>query len=201
MGTVTITASDGVAIEADIAGSGTTGLVLGHGLKYIGGKDSYRDEVRDLAAQGLTALAVSFRGYPSEEIPSMQEGRDRDLLAAAKLLEERGCTDVYVLGSSMGGWIALDAAEDLMRVPAFRGLILISAGDPGAADKLGCRKLCVVAEDDPRILERVRAMQATAAEPKELVVYDSGGHGQALFQSRREELLDLIVAFINEEED
>jgi alpha-beta hydrolase superfamily lysophospholipase len=199
--TVTFTAPDGVAIEADVAGSGTTGLVLGHGLKYIDGKDSYRDEVRYLAERGFTALAVSFRGYPSEEIPPMRKGRDLDLLAATKLLEARGCKEVYVLGSSMGGWIALDAAEDLMRMPAFHGLILISAGDPGAADGLGCRKLCVVAGDDPAVLERVRAMHATAAEPKQLVVYDSGGHGQALFKSRRDELLDLIVAFISEENE
>lgn len=201
METVTFTMPDGVVFEGDLAGSGSTGLVLGHGLKYIDGKDSYSKEVRDLSARGLTVLAISFRGYPSEEIPPMQEGRDQDLLAAAKVLEESGCDDVYVLGSSMGGWIALDAAEDLMRLPAFRGLILISAGDPGAADKFGCRKLCVVAEDDPQILERVRAMHDTAAEPKRLVVYDSGGHGQALFKSRRDELLDLIVAFINEKEE
>lgn len=187
---------DGVTIEAGIAGDGSVGLVLGHGLKYVNGKDSFAGEAAWFAEKGITALAISFRGYPADEIPAMRKDRDLDLLAAVSFLRQRGCKSVYVLGSSMGGWIALQAAEELEKDPAFKGLVLISAGDPGAADDLRFPKLFVAAEDDSKIAARVKEMFDTAAEPKQLELYETGGHGQALFESRREALLGEILAFV-----
>ncbi len=195
-----LTAPDGVAIDAGIAGDGPVGLVLGHGLKYTTGKDSFAREVEWFAKEGITALAISFRGYPADKIPPMQKDRDLDLLAAVSFLRERGCKSVYVLGSSMGGWVALQAAKELEKDPAFRGLVLISAGDPGAADDLAFPKLFVVAEDDPKVAAMVKEMHDTAAEPKKLELFETGGHGQALFESRREEVLGKIVAFMKDGE-
>jgi pimeloyl-ACP methyl ester carboxylesterase len=196
MKTVTLTASDGVAIEADVAGSGTVGVVLAHGLKFLDGKGSFRDELLFLGSHGVTALAISFRGYPAQKIPPITGGRDRDLLAAVSFLEEGGCDRVFVLGSSMGGYAALRAAEALKERDAFAGMILISAGDAGGADGVACPKLFVVAEDDARMHESVTAMHRTAPEPKRLVVFKEGGHGQALFASHSEELLETILAFV-----
>jgi len=196
METVELTTADGVTIEGDLAGSGTLGIVLAHGLKYIDGKDSFRDQLECLGELGFTALSISFRGYPAREIPPTVGGRDLDLLAAVAYLAERGCSKVFVLGSSMGGWVALAAVDRLVQMPAFGGLILLSAGDPGAADAIEHPKLFLVAEDDPRILERVRTMHDTAAKPKELKVFPSGGHGQALFETRGDEVLAAIESFV-----
>ncbi len=196
--TVFFTASDDVEISGSLSGSGPIGIVLAHGLKYIDGKDSYLSEVSYFGEQGLIALSFSFRGYPAESIPPMAKGRDKDILAAGAFMAGRGCEKVFVLGGSMGGWIALDAAAALAEKPWFAGLILVSAGNPGAADGLAFPKLFIAAEDDPAILGRVRAMHATAAHPKKIIVFETGGHGQALFKTRRDELLAEIVRFVKQ---
>ncbi len=207
--TVAIKTSDGTQIVADLAGTGPVGIVLAHGMKFLDGKDSFREELLYLAGQSgaghspgtqaLTVLAISFRGYPANTIPPAQKGRELDIVAAVSFLAERGCGKVFVLGSSMGGWAALAAAPSLMENPAFGGLVLISAGDPHGADRLAVPKLLVVARDDALSHERVVEMERTAAEPKEMIVFDDGGHGQALFESRREELLGAIVDFVTRE--
>jgi pimeloyl-ACP methyl ester carboxylesterase len=194
---VTFRASDGKALLGGLAGSGEVGIVLCHGLKYVDGKDSFHEEALYFAEQGVAALAVSFRGYPANTIPPVQEGRDRDIVAAVSFLAGQGCRQIYVLGSSMGGWVALEAMNELAKDPVFAGLILISAGDPEAADDLACPKLFLVAKDDERILDRVRTMHATAAEPKKLVVFESGGHGQELFESRRDQVRRAVLDFVS----
>lgn len=202
--TVAIETADGVQIVADLAGEGNVGLVLAHGMKYLDGKDSFRSELLDLpghvkARESLTVMAISFRGYPATAVPPVRKGRDLDIDAAVRFLAGRGCGKVFVLGSSMGGWAALAAAPALLENPAFAGLVLISAGDPGAADDIALPKLIVVAKDDALAFERVTSMERTAAEPKTTIIFDSGGHGQVLFETRRTELLDAIAEFVTKE--
>ena len=195
---VHITTSDNVTIEGDLYGEGDIGLVMAHGLYYLAGKESFHDEVRYFGSMGVSALAISFLGYPSSAVPPMDEGRVRDIIADVNYLADRGCTKVYVLGSSMGGWIALEAAHSLDSIPSFAGLVIISAGRKGLGAGLKCRKLFIAAEDDPNVLANLRDMFRVASKPKRMEIYKSGGHGQKLFGTHRDEIKQLILEFITE---
>lgn len=197
--TVQILTSDNITIEGDLCGKGDVGLVLAHGLYYLDGKDSYRRELEYFGRNGVCALAISFRGYPSDEVPPMDEGRVHDIIASVDCLVKAGCSRVYVLGSSMGGWITLQAAHSLDSLPHFAGLIILSAGRKGLAAGLTCRKLFVAAEDDPDILANLQDMYRVASKPKQMEIYKNGGHGQKLFEIRGEELKSLILEFITAE--
>jgi dienelactone hydrolase len=129
----------------------------------------------------------------------MDEGRVHDIIATVDYLVNMGCTRVYVLGSSMGGWITLQAAHSLNSLPHFAGLVILSAGRKGLAAGLTCRKLFVAAEDDPDVLANLQEMFRVASKPKQMEIYRNGGHGQKLFQTRGEELRALILEFITAE--
>lgn len=196
---IRITTSDDITIEGDLCGEGEIGLVLAHGLYYLDGKDSYRDELDYFGQNGIRTLAISFRGYPSAEVPPMDEGRVHDIIAAVDYLVNAGSTRVYVLGSSMGGWITLQAAHTISSNPRFAGLVILSAGRKGLAAGLPCRKLFVAAEDDPDVLANLQEMYRVASKPKRMEIYRNGGHGQKLFDSRGDELRSLILEFIRGE--
>ncbi len=199
LNTVHIETSDNVTIEGDLYGDGDIGLVMVHGLYYLDGKDSYRDEVRFFGNRGVSALAISFRGYPSSDVPPMDDGRVRDIVAAVNHLAGAGCTEIYVLGSSMGGWIALQAVHALDAIPSFAGLIILSAGRKGLAAGVSCRKLFIAAEDDPNVLADMRELFKVASMPKRMEIFKSGGHGQKLFLTRGNEVRYLIYDFMTGE--
>ena len=192
---VEMTASDGKAITGKLYGQSETALVLCHGRRYTTGAASFADECRDLQAKGIMCLAISFRGYPSDS-PPMLRGQELDVVAAVDALVERGAKNVYVLGSSMGGFAALDALKALSAKPQFRGVVILSAFQSQGRVTASCRKLFVVAEDDRRLWPKVMAMFRKAAAPKQAIVFRTGGHGQQLFETRRDELMAEILTFL-----
>ena len=56
---VLLTAGDGASLEADLLGEGSVGLVLAHGMRYLGGKDSFREELEYFGSRGVRTLALS----------------------------------------------------------------------------------------------------------------------------------------------
>ena len=192
---VRTTASDGRAVTGKLYGQSDTALVLCHGRMYTTGADSFADECRALSAKGVMCLALNFRGYPAER-PAMLPGQALDVVAAVDYLAGRGAKRICVLGSSMGGFAALEALGSLSAKPQFHGLIVLSAFDDQACRRATCRKLFVVAQDDRRLWPKVLAMFIKAAAPKNCIVFDTGGHGQQLFKTHRQELLEQIRVFV-----
>ena len=189
---VEIKTSDGKTIGGKLYGKGETALVLCHGRAYLTGADSLADECRALAARGLACLAISFRGYPADEPPDLPD-QELDVLAAFDYLAAQGAKSIYVLGASMGGLATLKALKKLSAKPQFAGIVIISAFYPRVCRGIGGRKLFVVSEDDRGLYPKVLATFVEAGTPKQAVVFETGGHGQELFKSHRDELLDLIA--------
>lgn len=153
---VVLRTSDGQDVQASVYGSGDTALVLCHGRAYTTGAASFEEQCRYLEKKGIQCLALSFRGYPAEA-PPVPVGADRDVLAAVKHLADLGTKRIFVLGSSMGGFIALQALPDLETVPQFSGVVLLSAFDNEAIRNSGIPKLFVAAEDDRQYYRKVLA--------------------------------------------
>lgn len=197
---VKLKTSDGKEIEGILYSNGKEkiGLVLCHGRGYKNGAASFAKEGSFFEKNGIMCLALSFRGYPAEKVPPFQKNRYLDIVAAMDFLKGRGAQKTYVLGSSMGGFTALSALKLLSSKDGFAGIIVMSAynGKTKTVKDSDARKLFITAKDDRAYYSNVKATYEIAKDPKELIEYDTGGHGQSLFNTHGEKLLKKIVDFI-----
>jgi pimeloyl-ACP methyl ester carboxylesterase len=103
------------------AGSGRAVLILHGGA----GPFSVAPLAAHLAQRALT-LMPTHPGWNGTPRPEWCTGADDLALAYLHLLEQRGLSDVLVVGSSFGGWIAAEmAVRDNAR--RLRGVVLIGA--------------------------------------------------------------------------
>jgi uncharacterized protein len=177
------------------------GVVVIHGADSQ--KENHFDFARAAAASGLAALVFDVRGHGASE--GALDGRAIDDVAAmAGVLRERGgAARIGLRGSSMGGYLALVAAEPagaagvVAICPAsaeglLRGLrtgrfgfradadalapLLERADETAAAAALAAPLLLLHAEGDEVVpVERSRALHAAAPGSK-LVVLPGGHH-------------------------
>lgn len=204
---VTLAASDGARLEADLYGQGQRGIVLAHGGRLD--KASWAPEAAQLAAQGWQVLAFNFRGYGGSTGPGQGDPYSAplqlDVLAAVRYLRAAGVTRVSVIGGSMGG-SAASAAAIAARPGEIDDVVLLAAPVNGNPEELRGRVLFLVARDDttaagvPRLV-RILEQFDRAPEPKRLLVVDGAEHAQWLFRTTRgDQVLREIVAFLSEGE-
>jgi pimeloyl-ACP methyl ester carboxylesterase len=199
---VSFPTQDGGLIYADMYGKGNRGVVLAHGGRFK--KDSWEKQAQALAAAGFRILAIEFRGEGKSRGGTQgrpaDEERRLDVLAAIHYLRRTGAKSVSVVGASMGGDYAAEAAET---EPAqIDRLVLLAAGAYTPLTRMRGRKLFIVARDDanddgPR-LPRIRAQYEKAVGPKELIVLDGSAHAQFLFQTDQgERVMREILRFLS----
>lgn len=193
--TVRLTTSDGKTVTGLLSGKGDTALILCHGRGYKTGAASFKKESAALAKKGIRCLALSFRGYPADAPPWPRDG-ELDIRAAFDHLDKAGAKRIFVLGSSMGGFLALRALKHLETNPKFGGVIVVSAYNNAACKASKAPKLFVVAENDRGYYKKTVSCFRAAADPREIITYKTGGHGQSLFRAHGDGLLDKIAAFI-----
>ncbi len=187
---VSIPTSDDGVVAADLYGAGPRGVVLAHGGRFD--KESWAPQARALAAAGFRVLAIDFRGYgpsrgPGQEDP-LSAPLDLDVLAAVRYLRAAGATFVAVVGGSMGGTAAADAAAAAKPGEIDR-LVLLGCGAGRSPARVAPSKLFIVARDDPGPgnvprLAAIRAAYEAAPPPKELLVLEGSAHAQAIFETK-----------------
>lgn len=84
------------------------GVLVVHGLGSR--KDNHLDFAKLAADSGMTALAIDLRGH-GESPGSLGPGVLDDVLAGVDALHANGHQPVGIRGSSLGGFLALHAAE------------------------------------------------------------------------------------------
>jgi pimeloyl-ACP methyl ester carboxylesterase len=194
---------DGGLVCADQYGDGERGVVLAHGGRFD--KESWAPQARWLAARGFRVLAIDFRGYGQSRGPGQSDPLGAplhlDVLAAVRYLHSAGARSVSVVGGSMGGSAAADAAITALPGEIER-VVLLAATASGPSDRIQGRKLFIVARDDaaasstPRLV-RIREQFEKAKPPKELVVLEGSAHAQFLFGTDQgERLLREILRFL-----
>jgi len=203
---VSFPAEDGGVVYADLYGAGERGVVLAHGGRF--NKGSWEKQARELAKAGFRVLAIDFRGYGKSRGPGdadpMSAPLYLDVLAAVRYLRKMGAKTVSVIGGSMGGGAAADAA--IATPGEIERLVLLGSeagtGRVGPPEKLKGRKLFIVARDDTRgdgvvRLVRIRAQYENTPGPKELVILDGSAHAQFLFESgQAERVMREILRFL-----
>lgn len=201
---VTFPTSDGGEVFADLYGKGERAVVLAHGGRFD--KESWAKQAPEIAEGGFRVLAIDFRGKGRSRGGPGSDGSwddwPLDVLAAVRYLRESGATTVSLVGGSIGGWAAAEAAMSAEPAEIDR-LVLLAASSVDEPERMPGRKLFITARGDldargvPR-LEAIREQFERAPEPKELVVLDGSAHAQFLFETDQgERLLAEILRFLS----
>jgi pimeloyl-ACP methyl ester carboxylesterase len=203
-GEVRFRADDGVSLAAHRWGTGTTAIVLGHGS----GSDlcEWVLYARRLAAAGYFVLAIDFRAHGASDRPRTVRASQRlagDLAAAVKVVRRLGKTQVFLVGSSMGGIASLVAGANVR--PPVDGVVSLSA--PAAflgmnavktAPRLTVPVLYVAATTDSggRFARDARTMfGATASADRRLEIFPGHLHGSSLLEANAD-VQKLVEDFI-----
>jgi alpha/beta superfamily hydrolase len=195
--------SDGGTIVGDLYGFGARGVVLAHGGRFD--KESWTPQARVLAASGFRVLALDFRGYGPSRGPGQEDPLSAplvlDVLGAVGYLRQTGAKTVAIVGASMGGAAAANAAARAGAGEIDR-LVLLASDAGSAPDRLTMRKLFVLSRDDlgpgdaPR-LPKIRVSYERCPDPKEWIVLEGSAHAQFIFQTAQgTRLLEEILRFL-----
>lgn len=188
---VTFPSLDGTSLAGEIYESPARpapGVILVHMLSRNRG--DWRDLPDRIREAGITALTIDLRGHGASsgsqgDLKSMVQ----DVRAAVQWLGTRGNVPpaaIAIVGASMGGSLALLAAEALPQVRAvgvlspssdYRGL----RTDLSLIKRLGSRRLWFAASvEDPLAARTMRDMAAEPSGPREQVLSNARAHGTVL---------------------
>jgi dienelactone hydrolase len=205
--TVSIPTPDGEPVVGDLYGVGTRAVVLAHGGRFD--RTSWADQARVLAGAGLTVLAIDFRAAvdarSGRDTPCLYDERCLavDVLAAVRFLRRAGATSVSVVGASLGGGAAAQAAVDADSGEVDR-VVLLAHMAIATPERMRGRKLFITARDDPgpgdvSRLVKIRSQYERAPEPKELVILEGTAHAQFLFGTTEgERLMQELLRFLTQ---
>ena len=200
---VTFATQDGGIVYANVYGGGERGVVLAHGGQF--NKESWEPQAQILVNAGFRVLAFDFRGYGESRGPhdsKSDEGRRFDVLAATAYLRTAGAKSVAVVGASMGGDYAAEAAE--AEPDAIDRIVLLGSGSEIPIVRMKGPKLYILCRDDtegdpkfPR-LPGIRAQFEKSAGPKQLVLLDGSAHAQWIFSTAESDhLMREILKFLS----
>ncbi|MCP5120717.1 MAG: alpha/beta fold hydrolase [bacterium] len=178
---VSFTTSDNGLIHANLYGDGDHAVVLAHGAVF--NKESWDPLALRLSEEGFRVLALDFRGYGSSRAGTEGRALHLDVLAAIDYLKEEGAARVSVLGGSMGGGAAGQAAVESKRGDIER-LILLAASPVKHPERLKGRILFLVSEGDG-IRAATEQQYKKAPRPKKLIVLDGSAHAQHIFKTEQ----------------
>jgi pimeloyl-ACP methyl ester carboxylesterase len=194
----------GGVVHADRYGTGAHWVVLVHGARFD--KASWGSQARALAEAGFTALAIDLRGYgrsgPREGSDLLHPGYPLDVLAAVRYATANGAETVSLVGGSLGGWAAGQAAVEA-RPGEIDRLVLLAHASLDEPERMQGRKLFVVARGDVRgentlRLPDIQEQYDKATGPKELLLLDGAAHAQHLFATDQgERLMREILRFLS----
>lgn len=200
--TVTFVALDGYRLQADVYGKSERGVILTHGGRFD--RKSWKKQADVLAQAGFRVMAIDIRGYGQSQ-PGSQEVDWKhypDVLAAVRYLHASGAKSVSIIGASMGGNAAGDAASQAKPGEIDRIVFLGSQGGD-TPQRLPGRKLFILSRDDrsgdglrlPGITESYKK----APDPKKLIVLDGSAHAQYIFVTDQgDRLMRELVQFLSE---
>jgi pimeloyl-ACP methyl ester carboxylesterase len=202
---VSIPAPGDGPVAADLYGTGDRGVVLAHGGRFD--KSSWKAQAHALADAGFRVAAIDFRAAvqarAGRESPCLYDPACLavDVLAAVRYLRATGAKTVAVVGASLGGGGAAQAAVDAAD-GEIDGVVLIAHVPIAAPERMKGRKLFVVARGDlgpgdaPR-LPVIREQYEKAPGPKELLILEGSAHAQFIFEtSEGARLMREIVRFL-----
>jgi thioesterase domain-containing protein len=189
---ISFAAADSGVVAGLLWGSGIRGVVLVHGGRHD--MTSWSPQAPTIAEAGFRVLAIDLRGRGESTAGTAgPDSLSHDVLGAVRFLRSEGATEVHVVGASLGGWAAAEAAIAAAE-GEIAGLVLLAAPGIDHPERLRGRTMFVVAEHDARgsgelRLDAICQQHARAGGSKELLLLDGTAHAQALFDTDQGPLL------------
>ncbi len=186
---------DGGVVYADYYLKGKPAIVLAHGAIF--NRKRWAPLIEALQQQNISVLAIDFRGYGDSKADNLFD-KPKDILAAVAYLKRQVHYPVMVLGASMGGAAAGEAA-----VKASAGdiqkLILLSPAPFSGIEQLKTDLLVIASEKEPMIA-MIKRLYKQASEPKKLVLLKGRAHAQHIFKTNeKEHLIQTIIDFVHDD--
>jgi pimeloyl-ACP methyl ester carboxylesterase len=199
---ISFPAPDGYRLRADLYGMGPRGVVLAHGGRFT--MESWDKQARILAKEGFRVLTLDFRGY-GQTIAGTQTSDDKsypDVLTAVRYLHSTGAKSVSVVGASMGGDAAADAAI-AARPGEIERIVFLGSDGGDRPERLPGRKLFIVSRNDESSeglrLPGISEHYGRAPEPKQLVILVGSAHAQFIFDTDQgSRLMHELLRFLSE---
>lgn len=178
--------SDGITIAGHLYSAGGPKqkvVVLTHELPRD--QTAWTDFANQLAAAGIDALTLDFRGYGETGGEHDVSKIDLDLEAAARFIASRDYAQVYLFGASMGGTAAIKVASRL----DLAGLVTISSphmimGLDASSDVANVTepKLFVAGSGDANgaYVAVIEGFMGLTPDPKQSIIYEESAHGTDL---------------------
>ncbi len=188
---VKIVTEDNIGLKGRIFGRGKVGIVLAH--MYPADQNSWLSTAKKLSALNYRVLTFDFRGYGLSEGNKNIQQIDKDMLAAVKTLQKE-TEKIYVIGASMGGITALNAAEKL----DVSGVISLSAPDEfmglktGSIKNINAPKLFLASARDGAAADSARAFYERSNEPREIEIIPGNNHGTNMLKDQNSRTFELI---------
>lgn len=198
---VRITSSDGFVLAGTYApaqGPGP-GVIFLH--QCNGSRAAYGPLLERLAARGIHALAIDFRGFggsTSQDVVSFEDQQrelwprfEADVDAAIAFLAAQDGVDATRLGLSGASCGGTQVAFQIMKRRNVRTAVLLSSSLPWMKDgerlafaqRTTIPLLCIASEDDGATAERTRKVfERTRGTESRLVMYKGDAHGVPLFE-------------------
>jgi pimeloyl-ACP methyl ester carboxylesterase len=194
---VTFSTEDGGRIVGSFyEGKKVRGVVFTHGAIFS--KESWYSLSERLKKDGISSLAIDFRGY-GNSVPGRSKELYYDVLGAVDYLEKRGIENIALVGGSMGGAAILGSLAHKVNTRIDKVVLLAPAGGEAIKSKT-IQKLFIVSRED-KFYPRVHALYAASSEPKELKVYSGTSHAQHIFKTEGEvDLTNLIITFLKDQQ-
>lgn len=207
--TVTVTAPDGLLLQAAFAAPGSTEPAPGVILLHMLGSDRTAWEqagvVDALVQEGYVVLAVDMRGHGETGGHSDWKLAQADLQPIWDYLVSRPEVDkarTAVIGASIGANLALIAGA---QNPAINTVILLSPGldyrgvtTEDALAAYGARPLLIVASaEDSYAADSARTLHEQAEATVTLQIYQGAGHGTNMF-AEQSDLLPLLLDWLHQ---
>jgi pimeloyl-ACP methyl ester carboxylesterase len=189
---------DGVTLSGTLfKGEMDLAVVLAHQGAGQPTQKSWQPFARVAAQRGITALTFDFRTDFSGPL-------DKDVVAAIRVLRNRGYARIACIGASMGGTSCLKAGltEQLAGIGIVSsgwstgGNVRVERADLAA---LTMPKLFVTTENDrfTGIAATVKSIYAAAPEPKQFQEYPGTAHGTEIFStSSGDDFRALLLNFL-----
>lgn len=191
---VSFPTADGGVLDGDLYGTGARGVVFAHGAVF--NKQSWAPLATRIAARGFRALAIDFRGYGRSRAGSDPNALDQDVIAAVRWLHAQGVQSVSVVGGSMGGGAAAQAATEVAPGEIDK-LVLLSPVPIAHPEQLKAASILYIASRDEGLASDVQRQYARAPQPKQLILLDGSAHAQHIFKTdQAQRLTDAIVQFL-----
>lgn len=176
---VSIETADGLTLDATLYPGGSDWVVLGHMLPAD--KTSWAGLAALLQDAGFTVLAYNNRGYGGSDGEREPFDLPTDAGAALAFARSEGATRIVYGGASMNGANAMviGTSADLTGIFTLSGVRTFPSAENAAAavPDIEGSKLFVAAEDDGDAAADARDYFDEAAQPRQVIILERGGHG------------------------